>query len=76
MKNKQAGLKDDSEKNKHKSHEDKNHLRHSSTDKSPSSSSHKANTNLNANRLGAAMAQASFSAAKITKVVKDNDNSK
>ena len=69
------GLKDGSKK-KHKSHDDKNCSRHSSADKPPSSSSHKASANLNANRLGTAMAQACFSAARMTKVVEDNHNSK
>ena len=32
--------------------------------------------NLNADRLGTAMAQACFSAVKMTKVVEDNHNSK
>ena len=47
-------------KKQHKSHEDKNQLRHSSTDKSPASSSHEMSTNLDASRLGAVVAQALF----------------
>ena len=74
-KSKQVALKDGLEKKKsHKSHE--SCLRHSSVDKSPTLSSHKASADLNANRLGSAMAQACFSMAKMTKVVEDNHNSK
>ena len=71
------GLEDGSKKKKpHRSCEDNNCSRHSSADKSPSLSSRKASANLDANRLGTAMAQACFSVAKMTKVVEDNHNSK
>ena len=59
-----VNVKDGSKKKRpHKSHEDKNWLRHSSADKSPASTSHEVSTSLDASRLGAAVVQACFSAA-------------
>ena len=71
-KSKQVGLKEGSEKKK--SHE--SHSRHSSVDKSPTLSSHKASVGLDANRLGTAKAQVYFSVARMTKAVGDTHNSK
>ena len=47
-----------------------------SADKSPASLSHEMSTNLDASRLGAVVAQACFSATRMTKVVEDNHSSK
>ena len=51
-------------------------MRHGSADKSPSSSSHVTSASLDAGKVGSAVAQACLSAARMTKVVEDNHNSK
>ena len=61
---------------KQKSHEEKSQSRHSPTEKSPATLSHKHNVNLEANKLGTVVAQACLSVARIMKVVEDTHNSK
>ena len=56
---------------KKKSHEEKSQSRQSPTEKSPAMSSCEHNVALEANKLGTAVAQASLSVARITKVVED-----
>ena len=60
----------------HKSHEDKSRLRHSLTEKSPASSSHKHNVTLDTDKLGDVVAQACLSVARMSRMVEKAHNSK
>ena len=65
----------DTLKKHHKSHE-KSQLKHSLMEKSPGSSSHEHDVELEANRLGDVVAQACLSVARMMKVVENTHNSK
>ena len=60
----------------HKSHEEKSQSKHSPTEKSPASSSHKHNMVPQASRLGDIVAQACLSVARMARVVEKTHNSK
>ena len=63
-------------KKHHRSHKEKSQLRHSLTEKSPASSSHKQDMAPNADRLGDVVAQACLSVARMVRVVEKTHNSK
>ena len=66
----------DTPKKHHKSREEKSQSKQSPTEKSPASSTHEHDVDLEANRLGDVVAQAYLSVARMTKVVESTHNSK
>ena len=66
----------DPPKRHHKSHEEKGRSRHSSTEKSPASSSHEHDMVLKAEKLGDVVAQACLSVVRMLRVVEKAHNSK
>ena len=65
----------DPPKRHHKSREEKGRSRHSSTEKSPASSSHEHDVVLKADKLGDVVAQACLSVVRMSRVVEKAHNS-